>query len=132
MIIKILKYTKLELIYFFVNTIYLFLLNSFNKGVEIFAANKDYFAILSYKDNMAYKFFTSAIILAAFAIWRMYRHIKVVLYEDASEIEIAISIIIIIILVISCILIVFFIQNPILKAIIIVMLAGSAIASFSN
>lgn len=108
------------------------MLNSFNKGVEIFAANKDYFAILSYKDNMAYKFFTSAIILAAFAIWRMYRHIKVVLYEDASEIEIAISIIIIIILVISCILIVFFIQNPILKAIIIVMLAGSAIASFSN
>lgn len=111
-----------KFIYAVVVTVYLIYLGRFNK--ELLAQEFDTpFDLLVYKDEAAIKFFIIALVLFLVGCIMIYMEIKKLKGGLGSFEEIVIAGLTIIIVVMLLLLIIIFIDNPILRAILFVVLA---------
>ena len=116
---RLLYYIALFLIYSTISIKYLVSLNNFNKLI----INKRFIEIVIYNDGASWRYCIGALVLILIGIVFIYY-----LFKYRSSLDNLIDIIIIILVIISilaiCVLIIYFIQNPILRAIFTTLLSG--------
>lgn len=118
-----------KIIYLLVVIVYLVRLSKLNK--ELLEYNfDDAFTLLKYNDGAPIKFFALAVVLFGIGCYMIFREVKRLKMEQGDFREITISICSIIGVVILLYLIFCFIDNPILRAILVAMgtIAGFAIS----
>lgn len=120
-----------KIIYLFVVIIYLVCLQKLNK--ELLELNFDAFKLLAYKDYVAVKYFAVALFLFVIGVILIYVEVRC-LKEGIEEFgEIVIAFVTIVAIGVLLVLIIAFINNPILKAILsVVLLVGGCIALTEN
>lgn len=119
-----------KLIYSILTIIYLIKLNIFNK--ELIAQNLEAFDLLIYKDYCALKYFLFAVVFFMLGAIIIYSEIKRIKEYSENIRDILISVASMIIVFILLILIIALINNPILKAILTVLLVAVGVISISN
>lgn len=112
------------LIYTIVSIKYLFSLNEYNKEL----IGKGYLAVLLYEEGRTWKYFFLAILLIALGCFSLYIMIKYRYIAD-DKVDWIILISIVLWIIIICIAIIYFINNPILRAVFVAVLAGTAYIS---
>lgn len=120
-----------KIIYLFVVIIYLFCLQKLNK--ELLEQHFDAFDLLAYKDYVAVKYFAVALGLFIIGVILIYMEVRC-LKEGLEDFgEILVAIITIMVIIVLLVLIIKFINNPILKAILsVVLIIGGGIALTEN
>ena len=95
-------------------------LNLLNKELLDEYIHEDSLELLKYREYLPLKYFAVAVFLTIVAIILIMRKIRLLRRESSEFAEVVFSILLIILLFISIVLIIQFINNPILRAIVVV------------
>lgn len=114
------KFAYKEIVYFVVLIVYLIKLNLLNKELLDEYIHEDSLELLKYREYLPLKYFAVAVFLTIVAIILIMRKIRLLRRESSEFAEVVFSILLIILLFISIVLIIQFINNPILRAIVVV------------
>lgn len=116
-----------EIIYVLVCSIYLWNLNNLNtKLLQLFNEN-DYIDIISYNNNLPIYYFVIMIFLTVIGVTIIVYRFRQMRYQNLDKENIIINLISICLIAIFIILLFLFINNPILKAIFVIVTIGSII-----
>ena len=118
---KFIPHISSVFIYLVVSVIYMMRLNEYNMEL----IGKNYIEILLYQNGQSWYYFLVAIALIVSGCLISYLSIKT-RYILNDAIDLFILIVIILIIVAVCILLIYFIQNPILRAIFALIMGGTA------
>lgn len=128
----LLRYSTLEIIHWFSSIIYMRFLCGFNKELFSLGIEDNSWEVLAYRDGIAINFFIIAIVLVVFGCWRVYHQLRKLKYSELEATEFLVLGSIVAITCCVIISIIVLISNPILKAIFIVGLIGTAYSGFKS